>query len=137
MYLRNAVYIKVEEASYYEGRSISNAPDQLPIAVDKRNLAHLLVFLYIGTTQSYAFLPSFDAALDTVLVEHLRLVLQPRRNFRNQGCIIWEILSFQKQFHIFICQCDGSTSYTHIGELPSVYNNQILLILSLLISIQL
>ena len=38
----------------YEGRSISNAPDPLPIAVEQRNLAQLLVFLYIGTTQSYA-----------------------------------------------------------------------------------
>ena len=61
----------------YEGHSISNAPHPLPIAVEQRNLAQLLVFLYIGTTQSYAFLPSFDAALEIVFVEHPRLVLQP------------------------------------------------------------
>ena len=83
----------------YEGRSISNAPDPLPIAVEQRNLAQLLVFFYIGTIQSYAFLPSFDAALETVFVEHPRLVLQPRCDFKNQGCIIWETLSFQKQLH--------------------------------------
>ncbi|XP_006823719.1 galactose-3-O-sulfotransferase 2-like [Saccoglossus kowalevskii] len=35
--------------------------------------------------------------LDTVFVEHPRLVLQPCRNFSSQGCIIWETLSFQKQ----------------------------------------
>ena len=69
----------------YEGRSISNAPDPLPMAVEQRNLAQLSVFLYIGTTQSYAFLSSFDAALETVFVEHPRLVIQPRRDFKNQG----------------------------------------------------
>jgi len=61
----------------YEGRSICNVPDPVPIGVEQRNLAQLLVFLYIGTTQSYAFLPSFDTALETVFVEHPKLVLQP------------------------------------------------------------